>query len=98
MAKGDIYDNKEYVWQVRALTDGTFMIRYDTNISSINKGRYNTSSIVSISVTDDVMTVTTKSGRGIVHYNLNIHYYSDVRYILPLASLAIVHSQYISAG
>jgi hypothetical protein len=62
MAKGDIYDNKEYVWQVRALTDGTFMIRYDTNISSINKGRYNTSSIVSISVTDDVMTVTTKSG------------------------------------
>ena len=32
------------------------------------------------------------------HFFSFIHYYSDVRYILPLASLAIVHSQYISAG
>ena len=48
MAKGDIYDASRYSWQLRENTSGGVFIRYDDVISSDNKGRYNTSSLVSV--------------------------------------------------
>ena len=62
MAKGDIYDMTRYCWQVRELTDGGVMIRYDDAISSTNKGRYNTSTIVAIQSANGIIKATTKSG------------------------------------
>jgi len=76
MAKGDIYDASKYSWQVRELTDGGVMIRYDDTISSTNKGRYNTSSLVSVESHDDKIICTTKSG--------SIYYFSVSKCAFPM--------------
>lgn len=64
MAKGDLYDARQYNWQVRETADGRIFMRYDSDIiSSTNKGRYNTSPVVNVvSNKDNTITVVTQSG------------------------------------
>ena len=81
MAKGDIYNACRYSWQVRELQDGGVMIRYDDVISSDNKGRYNTSSLVSVETAGDKIVVTTKSG--------SIYYFSVSKCVFPMHLLAL---------
>lgn len=81
MAKGDIYDASRYCWQVRELADGGVMIRYDDTISSDNKGRYNTSSIVTIEAANGKIVVTTKSG--------SIYYFNQNKCVYPMHLLAL---------
>ena len=70
MAKGDIYNACRYCWQVRENTNGGVFIRYDDVISSENKGRYNTSSLISVETAGDKLICTTKSG-SIYYFSLN---------------------------
>lgn len=76
MAKGDIYDASRYCWQVRENTSGGVFIRYDDIISSDNKGRYNTSSLVSVESHGDKIICTTKSG--------SIYYFSVSKCAFPM--------------
>ena len=81
MAKGDIYDASRYCWQVRELQDGGVMIRYDDAISSTNKGRYNTSTIVAAEATGGKIKFATKSG--------SIYYFSIDKCAFPMHLLAL---------
>ena len=81
MAKGDIYDASKYSWQVRELQDGGVMIRYDEVISSEYKGRYNTSSLVSVETAGDKLICTTKSG--------SIYYFKTSKCVYPMHLLAL---------
>ena len=81
MAKGDIYDASKYSWQVRELADGGVFIRYDDVVSSDNKGRYNTSSLVSVESHDGKIICTTKSG--------SIYYFSVSKCAFPMHLLAL---------
>ena len=80
MAKGDIYDASRYSWQVRDSESGMF-IRYDDVISSENKGRYNTSSIVSVETNGGMLKFTTKSG--------SVYYFSQSKCVYPMHLLAL---------
>ena len=63
MAKGDVYDARKYAWQVRESSDGGIFIRYDTEINSDNKGRYNTSQVIKVETNNaGEVRFTTKSG------------------------------------
>ena len=81
MAKGDIYDMTRYSWQVRELQDGGIMVRYDDVISSENKGRYNTSTIIAAEATGGKIKFTTKSG--------SVYYFSVGKCAFPMHLLAL---------
>lgn len=81
MAKGDIYDVSRYCWQVRENTSGGVFIRYDDQINSTNKGRYNTSTIVAAEATGGKIKFTTKSG--------SIYYFSASKCAFPMHLLAL---------
>lgn len=81
MAKGDIYDASRYNWQVRENTSGGVFIRYDDVISSENKGRYNTSPLVSVETAADKIICTTKSG--------SVYYFDIAKCAFPMHLLAL---------
>ena len=62
MAKGDFYNAQEYAWQLRELSDGRVFIRYDHQVSTTNKGRYNTSPIIKVETNNGQIRFTTQSG------------------------------------
>ena len=80
MAKGDIYDMTRYSWQVRDSESGMF-IRYDDVISSNNKGRYNTSLLVSVETANDRVVCTTKSG--------SVYYFDVSKCVYPMHLLSL---------
>ena len=80
MAKGDIYDASRYSWQVRDSESGMF-IRYDDVISSDNKGRYNTSPLVSVEAANDLVICTTKSG--------SVYYFRQSKCAFPMHLLSL---------
>ena len=81
MAKGDIYDASRYCWQVREATDDSVFIRYDDQINSTNKGRYNTSTIIAAEATGGKIKFTTKSG--------SVYYFSIDKCAFPMHLLAL---------
>lgn len=84
MAKGDCYDCRSYTWQLRENADGSVFVRYDSApINRTNKGKYNTSSLVSAEEVADTIRVVTRSG-SIYYFNK-----SQVAYPMHLISLGI---------
>jgi len=84
MATGDCYDCRRFNWQCRENADGSIFIRYDSApINADNKGRYNTSPLVSAEEVADTIRVTTRSG-SIYYFNKN-----QIAYPMHLISLGI---------